>query len=340
MRTILAISLLTTASLAAQSRPTALSAASAKLDPKEYTADWLPKTRPRDPYADQQGRVWFVGQEGNYVARLDPASGAIRKFEIDAGTNPHNLVVDTKGTVWFTGNRNNRIVKMDPETGKLTTYMIPDPAVNDPHTMIFDKKGDAWFTAQNSGFVGRFTPSTGAFKLFKMAQGSKPYGIVLDSRGRPFFDLFGTNKIGTIDPATLEFKEFVLPDARTKPRRIAISSDDAIWYGDYTRGYLGRLDPRTGHTEEYPMPSGGLSLPYGMTIDDRDHVWIAETGVQPNKLVSFDTKKRIFVESIAIGKAEPNTIRHMMFDPKTRMIWFGEDQGMIGSIKVPVVITP
>ncbi|MDP9178463.1 MAG: hypothetical protein M3O61_12345, partial [Gemmatimonadota bacterium] len=40
----------------------------------EWTVPWE-KTRPRDPYVDGQGRVWFVGQEGNYVARLDPVSG-------------------------------------------------------------------------------------------------------------------------------------------------------------------------------------------------------------------------------------------------------------------------
>ena len=316
------------------------SATATKVDSKEFSADWLRGTRPRDAFADQKGRVWFVGQVGNYVARLDPTTGDIKRFEIDSGTHPHNLVVDAKGTVWFTGNTNNRIVKMDPESGKLTTYMIPDPAVKDPHTMTFDKKGDVWFSAQNSGFVGRFTPSTGAFKLWKLTLNARPYGIVLDSRGRPWFDEFGTNKIGTIDPTTLGLKEFPLPEARSRPRRIAITSDDAIWYGDYTRGCLGRLDPRTGKTEEYPLPSGARSLPYGMTVDDRDRVWIAETGVFPNRLVSFDAKKRVFEDQIPIGGSEPNSIRHMVFDAATRLIWFGEDRGTITRVTVPTVIVP
>jgi virginiamycin B lyase len=337
MRIVLGLSCiaLVTSQLAAQSG----SAPATKVDTKTFSSDWLPGTRPRDAFADKKGRVWFVGQVGNYVARLDPATGDIKKFEIDEGTHPHNLVVDTHGTVWFTGNANNRIVKMDPESGKLTTYMIPDLAVKDPHTMTFDKKGDAWFTAQNSGYVGRFTPSTGAFKLWKLPN-AKPYGIVIDSRGRPWFDEFATNKIGTIDPATLELKEYPLPNARTLPRRIAITSDDAVWYGDYSRGYLGRLDPRTGKTEEYPLPSGAKSLPYGMTVDDRDRVWIVETGVLPNRLVSFDTKRRTFEDQIPIGGSEPNTIRHMVFDPTSRLIWFGEDRGTITRVTVPAVIVP
>lgn len=139
----------------------------AQFDPKEWEVPFGATTRPRDPYADRQGRVWFVGQAGNYVAYLDSKRGDFKRYEIDPGTNPHNLVVE-KGMVWFTGNRNNRIVKLDPSTGKLTTYMIPDSTVRDPHTMIFDpKSGVAWFTAQSAGAVGRFEPNTGQFRLWK-----------------------------------------------------------------------------------------------------------------------------------------------------------------------------
>ena len=334
LMTAVALTTALSASLAAQARtaPTP--------EIKEHNEAWMLGTRPRDPYADQKGRVWFVGQEGNYVGRLN-TDGSIQKFEVDPGTNPHNLVVDAKGTVWFTGNRNNRLVKMDPETGKLTTYMIPDPTVRDPHTMIFDQKGNAWFTAQQSAFVGHFVPATGQFKLFKMDQGSRPYGIVIDKTGRPWFDLFGTNKIGTVDPNTMEFKAYVLPNERSRPRRIEVTSDGAVWYGDYTRGYLGRLDPATGKTEEYLLPGGAASLPYGMAVDEHDRIWLAETGPQPpNRLVSFDTKKRAFEHIIPIGDKTPNTIRHMQYDPATRMIWFGQDRGFIGSLKVPSVIVP
>ena len=309
-----------------------------RVDPdavKEWTVPWA-KTGPRDPYPDQQGRVWFVGQIGNYVAYLNPTSGEFKRYEIDAGTNPHNLVVDKRGTVWFTGNRNGRIVKLDPQTGKLTNYLMPDSAVRDPHTMIFDQKGDVWFTAQNAGVVGKLTVADGKIRLWRMPTSrARPYGIVLDAKGRPWFDEFGTNKIGTIDPVSGELKEYTLPDERARPRRIALANDGGVWYGDYTRGYLGRLDPQTGKTEEWLLPSGAGSLPYAMAADDHDRVWLAETGVKPNRLVAFDTKSRKWVATMNVGEAAPNTIRHMVFDKATRQLWFGTDQGMIGRALVP-----
>jgi virginiamycin B lyase len=310
-----------------------------QFDPKTWDVPYGAETRPRDPYADAEGRVWFVGQNGNYIAYLDNKSGTFKRYEIDAGTNPHNLVVE-KGMVWFTGNRNNRIVKLDPASGKLTTYMIPDSTVRDPHTMIFDPKtGVAWFTAQQAGAIGRFEPTTGKFRLWKTERGNRPYGIVLDSKGQPYFDLFGTNKIGTIDPKTFELKTFPLPNDSTRPRRIAITSDDQIYYGDYTRGYLGHLDPKTGKTEEWRLPLAGRALPYAMTTDDKDNIWVAQNGYSgtPSTLVAFDPKTKKFVAEVPVGRPENNTIRHMTFDKSTRLIWFGTDQGSVGRIAVPKV---
>ena len=68
----------------------------------EWVVPWE-DTRPRDPYVDGQGRVWFVGQRGNYLAYLDPATGDFRRYELEPGTGPHNLIVDEDGFVWYAG---------------------------------------------------------------------------------------------------------------------------------------------------------------------------------------------------------------------------------------------
>jgi virginiamycin B lyase len=306
----------------------------APLDLKEWTVPWE-DTKPRDPFVDPRGRVWFVGQEGNYVAHLEPRSGRFERYQIDEGTHPHNLVVDDKGMVWYTGNRNGRLVRLDPATRKLTNYPLPDPAVRDPHTMILDRAGNAWFTAQQAAVVGRLDGATGKVRLWKTGEGTRPYGIVLDGRGRVWFDLFGTNELGVIDPATMELRRHTLPEG-ARPRRIGVTSNGAVWYGDYARGYLGRLDPASGKVEEYALPGGARSLPYAMAVDDRNRVWLAETGLQPNRLVAFDPQRKAFTDSVSVSGGEAaNTIRHMVFHAPTREIWFGTDRNTIGRLRVP-----
>jgi virginiamycin B lyase len=91
----------------------------------------------------------------------------------------------------------------------------------------------------------------------------------------------------------MEIREYLLPNAETRPRRIAITSDDVLWYSDYARGYLGRFDPATGQAREWPSPGGTQSQPYGM-VAVRDVLWYSEAGVKPNTLVRFDPKTETF----------------------------------------------
>lgn len=301
---------------------------------KEWTVPW-DKTRPRDPAVAPDGKVFFVGQVGNYVARLDPATGEFKRYEIDPGTNPHNVIVDAKGFAWYAGNRNGMIGKLDPATGAITRYPMPDSTARDPHTLILDKQGNIWFTMQQSNFVGHLHTGTGKITLVKMSTpNSRPYGITLDTEGRPYFDLFGTNKIGTVDPKTFAAKEYSLPEERSRPRRITRTSDGNIWYVDYSRGFLGRLDPKTGAVKEWQNPGGRASLPYAMTVDDADRLWFVETGAQPNQLVGFDPKTETFFSTTAIPSGG-GTVRYMIFDSRNRVIWFGSDNNTIGRVQVP-----
>lgn len=303
---------------------------------REWEVPWGAAGRPRDPSVDPAGRIWFVGQEGNYVARLDPRVGTFERFEIDPGTHPHTVAVDSAGDAWYAGNRNGMIGRINGKTGAITRYPMPDPAAKDPHTIVFDGKGNLWFTLQNSNMVGYLDKRTGTVRLATMpTPRARPYGIVLDRTGRPWFNLFGTNKLATIDPTSLRVREYPLPDERARGRRIALTSDGAVWYGDYSRGYLGRLDPVSGAVKEWALPGGGTSLPYAMTVDDADRLWLVETGRQPNRLVAFDPRSSTFTTQHDLGPVAPNTVRHMVFDQRTHSIWFGSDRGTIGRFLVP-----
>jgi virginiamycin B lyase len=330
-----------TAPAAAEAARTPLVAADPDTVPiKEWTVPWE-RSRPRDPYLDRKtGDVWFVGQVGNYVGRLNPKTGEFRRYELEERALPHNVVVDADGTVWYAGNGNGHIGKMDPATGKVTRYPMPDSTVRDPHTLTFGTDGDLWFTAQRAGYVGRLVKATGEVKLARVGQGrTLPYGIEVDSKGNAWVNEFGTNKIAMLDPRTLAVREFELPNANARSRRIAVTPDDAVWYVDYARGFLGHLDPATGKVEEFAMPGGERSRPYAMTHDDKGRLWFVETGTQPNHLVGFDPKTRAFFSVTPIRSstdgAGRNTVRHMMYHAPTREIWFGTDANTIGRAVVP-----
>ncbi|MFN8653875.1 MAG: hypothetical protein U0133_18355 [Gemmatimonadales bacterium] len=308
--------------------------ATAQAPVTEWQVPW-PDARPRDPSVAADGRVWFVGQAANFIAVLDPRSGEFKRFEVDPGTYPHNLVVGADGGIWYTGNQNGMIGRLDPATGAIKRFPMPEKDLTDPHTLVFDKAGNIWFTLQGSNAVGHLDTKSGAVRIVRMPnQGMRPYGIMLDSKGRPWFDEFGSNRIGMIDPASFKLEEHIIGDPMARPRRIVITPDDKVFVGDYSRGKLVMLDPATGTFTEWQNPGGARSAPYAMAGDDRGRVWQVETGPQPNRLVSFDPKTATFGTPIPVGESGGLVVRHMVFDPKTRSLWFGTDAGTIGRMSV------
>jgi virginiamycin B lyase len=306
----------------------------AAVEIREWPVPWK-DTRPRDPAVDRQGRVWFVGQRGDYVGWLDPASGTFGRHELEAGTGPHNVIVGADGQLWVAGNTAAYIGRMDPKTGKVVKYAMPEADAGDPHTLVAAADGDIWFTVQTGGYVGRLEPESGAVRLVKVpTRGARPYGILVDRSGRPWFNEFGTNAVGSIDPQTMALREHRLPAAGARGRRLALPGDGGVWYVDYARGFLARLDPETGKVQEWQTPGGAGSLPYAMASDDRGRIWLVETGPQPNRLVGFDPRPRRFFSITEIPSGGSN-VRHMVFDPRARALWFGTDKNTIGRARVP-----
>lgn len=294
----------------------------------QWAVPWE-RSRPRDPYVDPTtGRIWFVGQVGNFLAWLDPATGRFGRRTLPPKALPHNLIVDDGGGVWYAGNGDSHIGHLDPATDRLTRIPMPDSAARDPHTLIFGRDGAIWFTVQGGNFVGRLDRATRKVELVAVPTArARPYGIALDSRGRPWFNEFGTNKIGMIDPATLALREYTLPAAGARTRRIVVTSDDMVWFVDHARGMVGRLDPASGRVAEWALPGGKDARPYAMAQDDRGRLWTVETGVQPNRLVGFDPRtRRVFsVTPIRSQGSTNNSVRHMIFDARTGSLWFGTD---------------
>jgi virginiamycin B lyase len=297
---------------------------------EEWEVEW--GGRSRDPYVGPDGRVWFVGQAGNYVACFDPETEEFRRFEIEDGTNPHTVIVDEQGYPWYAGNRNGRIGRIDPDTGEVRIFMTGE--ARDPHTMAFDGAGHIWFTSQLSNRVGRLHMVTGDYVLVVPHENpSRPYGIVIDHAGHPWVSLFNTNTVVRIDAETLALTHFEKATPASRSRRLEVTSDGSVWYVDEPRGYLGRIDRDTGGVREYPMPGGSESRPYAITKDADERLWISQTGPD-KKLVGFDPRTEQFVSVNAVSE----TIRHMDFHGPTRALWFGTDANRIGRLLTDIAV--
>lgn len=286
--------------------------------------EWVVPTlgqRSRDPVEAPDGSIWWAGQWGNLIGRIDPATGEMTEYSLPLSAMPHSVTPDRFGNIWYTGNKNGTMGKLDPTTGDITEYKMPDPAARDPHTAVFDTHGILWFTLQQSNMIGRLDPETGDIQLETMpTPRSRPYGIKVAADGSLWVACNGSNCLVNVNPETMEITEVKLPIPATTVRRLDIADDGMIWYVNSSQGRLGRLDPASGDIQEWPSPSGPKSHPYGLVIQG-GAIWYNESGVRPDALVRFDPVSETFQSwPMPSGGVYAGIIRHMRTDSAGRLL--------------------
>jgi len=184
---------------------------------------------------------------------------------------------------------------------------------------------------QQGNFVGRLDPKTGAIKVVHPpTANARPYGMAVNSKGVVFFVEFGANKVASIAD-DMKITEYPLPDPGARPRRIAIDADDIIWYTDFARGYLGRLDPKTGKVTEWQSPSGPKSEPYGIVFT-KGALWYNESYAKPNTIVRFDPKTEKFQTWAIPGGGD--IVRNMSVTPQGNPVMANSLVNKVGLIAV------
>ena len=67
--------------------PLAVASIAQELDIREWQVPYE-QSRPRDPFAESESSVWFVGQRTGYLAHLDAESGEFTQVELKDGLPP------------------------------------------------------------------------------------------------------------------------------------------------------------------------------------------------------------------------------------------------------------
>jgi virginiamycin B lyase len=90
-----------------------------------------------------------------------------------------------------------------------------------------------------------------------------------------------------------------------------------VWYSDYARGELGRLDPATGQVREFPSPGGSDSRPYAIAVGTDGRIWYDES--EKDAIVAFDPATER-AETVAIP-TPGSVVRNMSVDSTRARLW-------------------
>jgi virginiamycin B lyase len=130
----------------------------------------------------------------------------------------------------------------------------------------------------------------------------------------------------TTAAAEPSLQEYDVPSG-SHPHDVAVAPDGSVWYTAQSTGKLGRLDPRTGRTEEIEL--GAESAPHGVIVGPDDAPWITDGG--RNAIVRVDPSSHE-VRAFPLPENRPSAnLNTAVFDP-SGTLWFTGQSGIYGRV--------
>ena len=183
------------------------------------------------------------------------ATGTFREYPFpQSNSQVMRLAVDHEGRLWMGEMGRNALAVFDPRTQAFQEITPPHGRYG---IMGIQVAADdtIWFAEQYANYIGHYLPSTRQFHLYPLPT------------------------ITTPDPSNAG-KTLTLPSA---PNDLALDSHGEVWFAEFNADRLGRLDPHTGHMQQYLLAGNKTAqqlAPYGVTVDPQGMVWFTEMGAK------------------------------------------------------------
>src|SRR5215208_3000171 len=225
--------------------------------------EWVMPTlgqRSRDPIQAEDGTIWWVGQFGNLMGRLDPRTGEMKEYPLPPNAFPHTIELDPNGNPWYTGNKNGSVGRLNPETGdiKLITSPVSD---SKPYGIKVAADGSIWWACNGAPCLFKMDPATMELKEYKLPLGGTTVRrLDLAEDGMIWYVNSGKGRIGRLDPKTGQATEWDSPSGpRSHPYAIVVMNG-GVWYNEsgVRPDALVRFDIKSETFQSWPIPSGRI----------------------------------------------------------------------------------
>jgi virginiamycin B lyase len=215
---------------------------------------------------DKEGKLWFDTMYQGALGTLDPKTGETKFYPLAAEWNDNRVQLnfvglrhDVDGKVWTKSVGTQDIFRLDLATNKWERFhptdQLPPGGHYGMYQVISDSKNNLWMAEFGEGYLGTIDAKTGAVKWFPLpTPHARARRMEIDGQDRITVTEYRGNKVATFDTKTEKFTEYPLPPF-TFPYRAQFDKNGEIWASTMSTDRVVRLDPKTGETEQYLMPS-------------------------------------------------------------------------------------
>jgi virginiamycin B lyase len=123
-------------------------------------------------------------------------------------------------------------------------------------------------------------------------------------------------------------REYTLPRKESLPHDVAVDRQGLVWYNDFHRGYLGRLNPATGEAKEWRVPVLKPGFPeclLALELDREGNAWLPRF-YQGCSITKFDRATEKFVTWTAPARYNGNRAQcaHIAVGAPEGTVWFSD----------------
>ena len=245
-----------------------------KFDPKTLKLTEYPtkKFKPDAPEGnlslalDKGGKLWFDTMYQGALGTINPKTGEAKFYPLAAEWNDNRVQLnfvglrhDVDGKVWTKSVGTQDIFRLDLATNTWEkfhpTSALPPGRRYSMYQVISDSKNNLWMAEFQEGYLGTIDAKTHAVKWFALpTPHARARRMEIDDQDRIVVTEYRGNKVALFDTKSETFSEFPLPPY-TFPYRANIDRNGDIWASTMATDRVVRMNPKTGETQQYLMPS-------------------------------------------------------------------------------------
>jgi len=215
---------------------------------------------------DHAGKIWFDTMYQGSLGCLDPKTGEISYYPLAPEYNDDRVQLnftglhhEVDGKMWTKSVGTQDIFRVDLATSKWERFHPTDLLPGVKNASIYEVKADSknnlWMAEYTQGHLGKIDAKTSEVTWYVMpTPNARARRLEIDDQDRVLVAEYRTSKVALFDSKTEMFTEYALPEY-TFPYRADFDKNGEIWASTMSTDRVVRLDPRTGRTVQYLMPS-------------------------------------------------------------------------------------
>src|SRR6201996_8038438 len=215
---------------------------------------------------DHAGKIWFDTMYQGALGCLDPKTGEISYYPLAPEYNDDRVQLnftglhhEVDGKMWTKSVGTQDIFRVDLATSKWERFhptdLLPDVKDASIYEVKADSKNNLWMAEYTQGHLGKIDAKTREVTWYVMpTPHARARRLEIDDQDRVLVAEYRTSKVALFDSKTEMFTEYDLPEY-TFPYRADFDKNGEIWASTMSTDRVVRLDPKSGRTVQYLMPS-------------------------------------------------------------------------------------